>query len=183
MIGEKMRRGVSCGAHLARPTLRSVLAALLFGVAIFLLAWGGINLTRSTGRIASVWLANGLAVAVLLRHAPADRPLLILAGLIGNVAANILVGDQAGTAAWLSTCNTIEIAAVVFAVSRGVRPRDCFSSAVLGRFLFATTTAPLLSAGAATAWLVWSNGSPPLATFASWYGSDVLGLLDRKSVV
>ncbi len=105
MIGEKIRRGVSSGARLARPSWRSALAALLFATAIFVLAWGGISLTRSTGRIASVWLANGLAVAVLLRHAPADRPLLILAGLIGNVAANVFVGDQAGTALWLSACN------------------------------------------------------------------------------
>ncbi len=177
MIGEKIRRGVSSGARLARPSWRSALAALLFAIAIFLLAWGGISLTRSTGRIASVWLANGLAVAVLLRHAPADRPLLILAGLIGNVAANVFVGDQAGTALWLSACNTIEIVTVILAMGQGFLPRDHFSGAALGRFLVAATTAPMLSAGAATAWLVWSSGSAPLATFASWYGSDLLGLV------
>ncbi len=177
MIGEKIRRGVSSGARLARPSWRSALAALLFAIAIFLLAWGGISLTRSTGRIASVWLANGLAVAVLLRHAPADRPLLILAGLIGNVAANVFVGDQAGTALWLSACNSIEIVTVILAMGQGFLPRDHFSGAALGRFLVAATTAPMLSAGAATAWLVWSSGSAPLATFASWYGSDLLGLV------
>ena len=177
MIGEKIRRGVSSGARLARPSWRSALAALLFATAIFVLAWGGISLTRSTGRIASVWLANGLAVAVLLRHAPADRPLLILAGLIGNVAANVFVGDQAGTALWLSACNTIEIVTVILAMGQGFLPRDHFSGAALGRFLVAATTAPMLSAGAATAWLVWSSGSAPLATFASWYGSDLLGLV------
>ncbi|WP_395000099.1 ATP-binding protein [Sphingomonas sp.] len=168
---------MSSGARLARPSWRSALAALLFAIAIFLLAWGGISLTRSTGRIASVWLANGLAVAVLLRHAPADRPLLILAGLIGNVAANVFVGDQAGTALWLSACNTIEIVTVILAMGQGFLPRDHFSGAALGRFLVAATTAPMLSAGAATAWLVWSSGSAPLATFASWYGSDLLGLV------
>ena len=177
MIGEKIRRGVSSGARLTRPSWRSALAALLFAIAIFLLAWGGISLTRSTGRIASVWLANGLAVAVLLRHAPADRPLLILAGLIGNVAANVFVGDQAGTALWLSACNSIEIVTVILAMGQGFLPRDHFSGAALGRFLVAATTAPMLSAGAATAWLVWSSGSAPLATFASWYGSDLLGLV------
>ena len=177
MIGEKIRRGVSSGARLARPSWRSALAALLFATAIFVLAWGGISLTRSTGRIASVWLANGLAVAVLLRHAPADRPLLILAGLIGNVAANVFVGDQAGTALWLSACNTIEIVTVILAMGQGFLPRDHFSGAALGCFLVAATTAPMLSAGAATAWLVWSSGSAPLATFASWYGSDLLGLV------
>ena len=157
--------------------------ALLFGVAFFLLAWGEIGFTRGAGRIASVWLANAVAVAVLLRQPARTRLLLAIAGFAGNVAANLAVGDSLFGALWLSSCNTVEIAVVVTAMARSFHPGDRFESGMLGRFLLVAAAAPLLSSVAAAAYLAWPSrldmvaAKTLLAAGESWYVPDTLGLL------
>src|SRR5437868_65414 len=47
--------------HLS-PSMLVLTIALLFG----LTAWGGIGLTRFSGRIATIWLSNGILVSALL---------------------------------------------------------------------------------------------------------------------
>ena len=55
--------------RITAATRRHLLATMvLLAFAIFALAWTGIALTRGNDRIAAVWLANGFALAIILRH-------------------------------------------------------------------------------------------------------------------
>ena len=84
--------------RVARVLLVATTVFLAFG----LFAYLSIELTRNTGRIASVWIPNALAVAYLLRtRAGLDK--VVLAGcFLGNLAANLAVGDAASVAATLA---------------------------------------------------------------------------------
>jgi len=58
------------------------LQVVLIGVAVFLIAWLGLALSHATGRIACIWLANGIVSATLLRRPASER-----AGLLGGALA------------------------------------------------------------------------------------------------
>ena len=70
---------------------------LLVAGLMVLLAVAGIELTRLSDRIASVWLANGAVLAVMLRSDRREWPALALVALAANVAANLLVATHPRT--------------------------------------------------------------------------------------
>ena len=76
-------------ASLARRL--AMIAAI--AASVFLVAWAGVLLTRQNGRIASVWLANAVAVAILLRSPKQRWPELVAAVLAANFTANLANGD------------------------------------------------------------------------------------------
>lgn len=135
--------------------------AILFG----LLAWEGITLSVGSGRVAAIWLPNAVLVAFALAF---RRPLssLLLPGFIGNVVADIGVGDALLRSVLLSLVNSIEIAVAVVVARRFVRsagtitnPQQLFGyvgasivAAGLSGFLAAMT---LRAGGAPGLWPVW----------------------------
>jgi PAS domain S-box-containing protein len=161
----------------ARPDSVAILRALLFAIAIGVVAWLGIVMTHYSDRIAAVWLANGIAVALLLRRPCDDRVLLFGAGFAGNVAANLVAGDTLVAALLLSVLNSLEIALVVALTARRLAPDGVFESAAIGRFITAALIGPLPGSLISAAWLAWQDGAPVVTSFASWYGNDALGLM------
>ena len=80
----------------AAPRKAFVFAVSIAGlaVAVFLASWLGVWLTRFEGRIASLWLANAVGLAFLLRSERRSWPVPLAAIFLGNSAANILNGDE-----------------------------------------------------------------------------------------
>ena len=160
------------------PTLHGAAAALACGLAFGLLAYGSIDLTRCDGRVAAVWIPNGLALACLLRVRMRSEYAFYLALMAGNIAANVLAGDVAGKAAALSLANTLEIALAATLVRRFCSPlpdmRDIrHLVAVCG---LAGVVAPVPSALLASLFL--SGGSDTLAAlFGKWWLTDALGMV------
>jgi PAS domain S-box-containing protein len=83
--------------------------ALAFALSL-LLALGAIAVSRLPGTVAVVWLANGLAIA-LLASAPRAHvvPLLVACGA-GHMGANLLSGDTLAVALGFLLPNALEIA-------------------------------------------------------------------------
>ena len=96
--------------------------------AIFALAWTGIALTRGNDRIAAVWLANAVALAIILRHPKAHWGALVASAWLANLSANILSGDSWWFASVLSFANAAEIVVAASLVSRVFKPHDRFDS-------------------------------------------------------
>lgn len=125
--------------------------AVLFG----LLAYAGIQLTRSGGRVAMLWLPNAIAAAWLLRSRTDAMPLYVCACFFANVAANRIVGDTWATGAGLALANAVEISIVVCLMRKvkGRRPDLSevdshvwlFISAIAGSFVSATIASTILA--------------------------------------
>jgi signal transduction histidine kinase len=120
-------------------------------------AWGCIAVGRQPGSIATVWLANGVAAALIV-SAPRERllPLLAACGL-GNLLANLAQGDTLRLSALFVLPNLLEVALAVallrqdgraerFATAHGLFLKALLAGAVLPPLLGATLGAALLHA-------------------------------------
>jgi len=165
------------------PRLKSTFlrqAVVWVGIALMtgLACWLGVMLTREAGRVASIWLANGLLVGVLLSVPTRRWTRFLIAGLAGNVASNLLSGDSALFAAGLALCNSLEIAVVAGGLRwRGGSNTDLMSWPTLRAFLiFGVGLGPLASAALAAAILSSAGLIRPIDVVRVWYPADALGI-------
>ena len=157
---------------------RLAATAALVGAAMFIFAWAGIYLTRDTDRIAAVWLANGAVLAIVLRCARRDWPVLLAVAFVANSAANIVSGDLWWFGACLAVLNVIEIAVAASIVVLIFGPEDRFDSRpAIVHYLVAALLAPGVSATLATTFLFAATGAAWGSTLIHWYVADALGLL------
>lgn len=163
-----------------RLALRGSLAnPLTVGALIGVIAWGSIWLTQETGRVAALWPANGVLVAILLRQPRQTWPPLIIVGLTGLVAAALAVGDTPSLAIALACCNGLEIMAMVLGI-RAVQSTgriDFTRPRLLAIFFALAISTPVLAAGPAALALSGTRGLAAWEAFASWYPADALGIL------
>src|SRR5262245_54207846 len=95
---------------------------------VFASAWGSIELTRGMDRVAAIWVANAVLLAIILTEPRRNWPALLLLGYCANVAANLYSADGLLVAAVLSICNTVEVVIAALLVQRSeefdfARPR------------------------------------------------------------
>jgi len=157
-----------------RPTLQFAAAGLL----VALTCWAGIELIPAGARVASIWLANGLLVGILLSVPTPRWPGFLIGGYLGNVLAGAVSGDLLAVTLSLALANTLEIvlAAGLLRLRLGAvialeQPR-----ALVHFALVAVLLAPLLSALVGAAVLSQGGGGPMLQLFAVWYPADALGM-------
>lgn len=162
----------------AGPQSRSAAAWLGTALLIGLACWLGIALTAQAGRVASVWIANGLLVALLLSVPTARWTGQVGAGLIGNVLANVLTGDSFGFAIGLSLCNTLEVLIIAGGMRRALGDRaDLSTWQALRVFLtYGIVLGPVTSATVAAGLLAQFTPTSALTAFALWYPADALGI-------
>ena len=159
--------------------LQSLLAAVLLGAVVAVLAAASIQFTRATGRVAAVWPANAVVVAAMLR-APFKRwPMLGVAAYLGLVGANFYDGDAADTALGIAFANGIEVALCAGLTRRLVGPAvDLTRVQHLMRFsVCAGIVAPLISSVLATFVLAGAGHMDLWRNIIEWYPVDALGLL------
>ncbi len=157
-----------------RPGIELALVGLLVGVA----CWAGVELTRHSGRVASIWLANGLLLGILL-GAPGSRWMrYLLAGFVGNLASNLLTGDPGAIGLSLAACNSLEVVIAASLI------RHCLGAVVdlrqrqdlLVFAAFGVCLAPALSGLLAAIVLQGVGGATALEVFAAWFPADALGI-------
>ena len=156
-------------------------AMALAGVALItgLLAWGGVWLTRSEGRIAVVWLPNAVLIAVMFRSRVTAIPAILASGLSANIVANMISGDGFITATAMSVANGIEILVVWLGMSRlgRSRPDMSLTSDLSIYCLLAGLIAPACSAALITGMIGPGSFDGNLALFGSWMAADGLGMI------
>ncbi|MFD0987039.1 ATP-binding protein [Methyloligella solikamskensis] len=162
--------------------------ALVFA-AIFGACLLGVSLTLTEGRVASVWVANGLLAAILLRSCAAGRPFSERAGIagvgfLGNTAANVALGDPWLITFGLPVCNLIEVMLCTFPLLALREPLDFSRPRVLSAFsIVSLTLAPAVSGVLAAGWLSLVDGADFREIFWIWYPTDALGLLIVTPIV
>lgn len=133
-------------------SISEIVETLAVGLLVFFLAWASLALTRMPGRIAAVWPVNAIVLISLLRTDMRRWPLLLLAGLIADACANILVGDTSAVGFGLAACNGVEVLIVAGGLRRFAgrkielaRSRDLLWFAGLAGVLAPLTSALLAS--------------------------------------
>jgi diguanylate cyclase (GGDEF)-like protein/PAS domain S-box-containing protein len=149
----------------------------LFGL-VAASCWASTVMTPPEGRIASVWLANGLLVGLLLGMPAARWWPALLAGYLGNVAANVVTGDPLDLALSLALCNALEVILAASPLQRRWGAAcDLRRPAVLRDFLlFAVLLAPALSALLAAAILSEHSDLSLPWVLSIWFPADALGM-------
>ena len=157
----------------------SALKLLAVGAAVFGMSLASLAYTRFGGHIAGLWLANAIAVAVMLRSPTRDWARILMVALIGNMAAKLLVGNSVPLALLTATASSVE-ALVCAGLTRRFageavdisQPRHLAIFSAAGA-LAATPISSL--AGALALWL--TRGTPFAEGLMSWWRIDTLGLL------
>ncbi len=155
-----------------------VFAPLGVAVATFGLAYMSLVFTRDVGRVAAVWPANALILAVLLRSAGAGRWRYLVAGLSGLLAADVRFGDPVSVALPLTLCNGLEIALCAAFMRRLAGARiDLSRQKDLLLFLLAGGLLGPVTSASLAAWILGGAQQAMPHYFRAWYGADALGLL------
>lgn len=151
---------------------------VLLAIVVGLLAWGGITLTRESGRVAALWIPNAVVLAAILR---ADRRTSIhylVAALIANCSVNVATGDGWALAVSLGLMNMTEVLAVV-AILHYLHPGPLAMDRLgdLAKLVGASFLAPILSGGMAAVVLAAPGVFFSTDVWLSWVAADGLGLV------
>ena len=144
-----------------------------------MLATFAIELTSNGRDHASIWPADALILALLLKEPRRDWPWILLAGWVANLAANTVArGWTLGLVAYggINMLQTALAALIlVHLLRKGALFEDTRSVALFG--IGAGVVAPLIGGllGSGITWLIY--GQPFLDSLMRWYFSNALGLL------
>lgn len=162
------------------PLTRRVMLHIAAAAAYFILAWAAIIITRESGRIASIWLANAVLLSIALNRQRTEWFSWLFAGFIGNLAANLTNSDPLPQALVLSLCNTIEVAIALVAIkwNRGNQQTDLTLGREYLRFTgFGVALPAILTGAIASGYLHFMADTPFWLVFRTWSLADGIGLL------
>ncbi len=156
-----------------------VRGTLLLCLTIGIASWFGIELTKEAGRIASFWPANGILLAIILLQPLSRWPQLLAAGYIGNVIADLYIGDSVSLALLLSACNSFEVLLAATCIRRDPRASEenLLNFPTLIRLgAYGLLLAPIATALLAATILHLHVGADIAGVFVIWMPGDALGI-------
>jgi signal transduction histidine kinase/ActR/RegA family two-component response regulator len=159
-------------------SLKLALQLAALAVIVGALAYLCVEFTRDGGRVAAIWPTNALIACALLRSPMRIWSPLALAGALGVLTANVLLGDPVLRAMALAAINAGEC--LLFALAcRRLAGEELHLRAPghLAIFCAACAFAPLVSGLAASTLLSQGDSAQFAATFSRWFMADALGLL------
>lgn len=138
-----------------------------------------ISLTRDAGNIAALWLANALAIGVMLKTDTRTWPFWIAAAIVGSIAGNLVMGDGFGLSVAFSVANLTEIIAAA-GIMRGLigRELDHHRFDHLGQFvIIVCVAAPAIGATVGAEVVHEAFGAPYWAVWKVWIVGDLMGIV------
>ncbi|MDF1730986.1 MAG: PAS domain S-box protein [Minwuia sp.] len=153
-------------------------ALLISAVAILLAALLGIELTRSAGNVASVWLASGVTIGLMLRWQERRRQVLVF--IISGVAilvANLIHGDPFPVALGLTVANMAGVLAVMIGLRQiGWQAHEIEEGPGILRFaLVALLVGPAVGGAVGALVVHLAYGAPYSGVLERWILSDAVG--------
>lgn len=163
----------------AADVLRQPLAPLLTAVAVAVLVVVAITFARTTGLVAALWGAGGLAVAVWLRTSRSAVYDLCFGALIGvgMLSGNLLAGNPPELAAMFTAANMLETGLAVLLARRFAPEMSLDTLGDASRFLISTAlAAPIPAAVFSAGMLQAMTGAPFAESFQTWWFGHALGI-------
>ncbi len=154
-------------------TLTAIACLLLVAAS----SWLGDLLSSGEGRIATIWLANGFLVGVLLSFPRNYWGILLAAGFLGNSAASILIGRAYPEALAVSLFNSFEILLVCFSIRHFCGQRVDLSQWRSSKIflIFGVFLGPLAGGLAASGYLQGIQSAPFESVLGTWFSAHALG--------
>jgi PAS domain S-box-containing protein len=148
------------------------------GLVVAALAWASIEISRGSGRVSGVWPANAVVLAALITSRARVWPAFLLAGLVGDVAATLVVGDKLLIAVGLGLCNGFGILFCATGLRLLTRPKlDLSRLWHLVAFGGLAVAGATLSAFGGAAVLQFAPHPTFWRSLIGWALSDMLGLV------
>lgn len=164
-------KGGEVFAHPLIPVVTGVVVAVLVALAI--------GLARSSGLIAGLWAAGGVAVAVWLRTSRSRRQDVAFALILTTsvLIGQLIAGNKPVLSIMFTVANMLEIGLAVILARRFVRSLDVSSLSGAGRFLIAVALVPPMPV-ALTICLVLAQLGPHdfWGGFQTWWFGHAVGL-------
>jgi diguanylate cyclase (GGDEF)-like protein/PAS domain S-box-containing protein len=163
-----------------REAVRLALVALVVAVSV----WLAVDHTRAASGVASMWIANGILLGVMLRRPSSHWPLLFALGWCANLVPRCVHGDQLLLAAGVASINMAEVALMAFAIRRRVPDIDA-PDKLLDLAKVATTSALLACALSATAagLLRSAHGASFGEVWLAWFSAHLLSVVIVATLV
>jgi signal transduction histidine kinase len=163
-----------------RPNV-SPTSFLLIGLALFSISILGIEFTRSSHSIATLWPSNAILLVVILRHAQTLRScgLLVLSGGTAMGLANLVAGNSPALSLALALANVAEVTVAWALLTRFQNGVANFSKLrpLLAFILIASGIAPIASATIGATAIAAAHPVSWTQVWLSWYTSDALGMI------
>ena len=157
----------------------SILMYLSLVAAYALVAYCTIRVIRITEDVTEIWIANALLLGVMMHRKPREAPLLLLAGAVGSLVADVLV-DETNVQAVVYTAASMAEVAFAYTTLRLLRIGPSTVPSERDFFLgvpAAILSAPAVSAAIAAAWAVGQSKSDFLTAFVNWWTGGVVGMI------
>ena len=164
------------GAAVDRGRGAPVLLLATVAALTFICACGGLALSDLIGRVSAIWLANAVLVYFLLKNPLRMWSAILLAGLGGNFAADLVMGDSLGTALALTSCNAVGVVIVSAPLAMLSLQGDLSRPKPLYVFYaLALGPAPIASALLSGVYFHFALGRVFVHQALDWYATDALG--------
>lgn len=163
----------------ALPTRQAIFQWLSCLILVGTSSWAGNFLAGSgDGRIASVWLANGILIGTLYTLPASRWAWLLLAGFLGNATANLLSGQFYPAAMTVALVNSFEILLISVCIRKfvGEHNADLMQWRAANTFmLFGVFLGPLAGGLLAASYLHDIQDAHFETVLGTWYASHALG--------
>jgi diguanylate cyclase (GGDEF)-like protein len=151
---------------------------LLLAVGYLATAFAGLAISRQAGNIATLWPPNGMLVAALLLSQRRRWQLILIAGAIGSLAANLLTDKTLVAAASITIANLVEAFIAAAIIRRRASRHELFhSSSDVVVLILASIIAALVAGVLSATSAALLSHAPFARVFIKWVLGDVLGLL------
>ncbi|MBY6362439.1 hypothetical protein [Rhodococcoides corynebacterioides] len=159
------------------PLPRSILDPASVAVVVFLVALLGIH-TRPPGLLASIWFANAVALALVVRWPRHLRASSVFALFVGCVAADLVSGTEPYAAAVLNTANAVGVVAGALTIRwRRPEPLLLTGSTAFARLSIGIVVASAVSATVATCLSGLLVDVTPAVSPTAWFASEFVSYL------
>ncbi|HEY9219312.1 MAG TPA: PAS domain S-box protein [Phenylobacterium sp.] len=158
-----------------RTLAAKTLAVLLVSFAI---AYVCLLVPRAQGAVTAIWLPNAVLLAVLAQSRRSQWSAFAVAGLIGQLLANLADGNPALMSAVLALCNCGEVVVCAALMRKLLGSRPIMSRPrTIGLYALIAAGASAGSAALATLFLSLPSGTDGLVTFVTWTVADFTALV------
>jgi diguanylate cyclase (GGDEF)-like protein len=146
---------------------------------LLLFSWLGIDLSRQSDGVATIWFTNGLLFAIVANKPRRVWVPYFIAGFAADTLADVLYGDPLKLAAGVSLANSVEVISSCVLLTRWFGSPFPLTKRrpLLGFLGVAVLGATAVTSALGASWtMLFVDAGPWWMLFRTWYLGDVLGM-------